>query len=177
MSRVLPPAFFDRPTLLVAEELLGCVLVRETPEGQRRAVITEVEAYDGPDDRASHASRGKTPRNAVMFGPAGVWYVYLCYGIHWMLNVVTGPEGYPAAVLLRGVRGIAGPARLTKAFGVDGAFDRLPAQASASLWMEEGDPVDRSTILRAPRIGVDYAGEWAAKPYRFLVPEVSRRAA
>ena len=101
-AKVLEEAFFDRPTLTVAEELLGKNLCREVNGEIRRMRICEAEAYDGPDDKACHAHRGKTPRNEVMFGAAGRWYVYLCYGIHWMLNAVTGPADYPAAVLIRG---------------------------------------------------------------------------
>jgi len=112
MLKVLTHHFFNRPTLTVAKDLLGKFLVREVAptrrqSGRRRSVvaymITEVEAYDGFKDKASHASRGETPRNAPMFGPAGHWYVYFTYGMHWMLNVVTREKGYPAAILIRGV--------------------------------------------------------------------------
>ncbi len=95
--------FFDRPTLVVAQDLLGKFLVRKRNGKVITAMITEVEAYDGPKDKASHARHGLTARNTPMFGPAGHWYVYFTYGMHWMLNVVTGAKGYPAAVLIRGV--------------------------------------------------------------------------
>src|SRR3989338_2229715 len=101
MRKILPQSFFDRPTLAVARALLGKFLVRRTGKKTLEAMITEVEAYDGPEDRASHASRGITPRTKIMFGEAGRLYVYFTYGMHWMLNVVTGSRGYPAAVLIR----------------------------------------------------------------------------
>ena len=101
-------------------------------------MIIEVEAYDGFHDKASHAARGKTKRNAPMFGHAGHWYVYFTYGMHWMLNIVTGKKGYPAAVLIRGVNGIHGPARLTKKLKIDGKFDDLPANRKTGLWIEDG---------------------------------------
>ncbi|MDD5751336.1 MAG: DNA-3-methyladenine glycosylase, partial [Candidatus Peribacteraceae bacterium] len=125
--RVLPTSFFRRPVLAVAPELLGKFLVRRMRGKIIAAMITEVEAYDGPEDKACHAHRGKTHRNAVMFGPAGRWYVYFVYGMHWMLNIVTGERGYPAAVLVRGVRECNGPAKLTKAFRIDGRLNGAPA--------------------------------------------------
>lgn len=179
VSAVLPFAFFDRPVLAVAKDLLGKVLVRKRKgEGGVRGVITEVEAYDGPQDRASHAHRGKTARNAVMFGSAGHWYVYLVYGMHWMLNIVTGPEGYPAAVLIRGVMEIPGPGKLTHALGVDKTFNAKPAQEETGLWIEDrGIVVPRSIIRRTPRIGVEYAGPvWRRKLYRFIWQPSSYRS-
>lgn len=137
-------------------------------------MITEVEAYDGPEDKACHASRGRTARTSVLFGPPGHWYVYLCYGIHEMLNLVTGPEGYPAAVLIRGVEGFVGPGRVTKALGIDRRFNTRPADRAAGLWIERPSRApDPAQILATPRIGVDYAGlEWASKPWRFVLRTV-----
>ena len=110
-----------------------------------------------------------------MFGPAGHWYVYLCYGMHWMLNVVTGREGLPAAVLIRGAGVAVGPGRLTKALGIDRRHDGQKSGQAAGLWLEAGPSVPRRQIERTPRIGVDYAGEWAAKPLRYVVdPAVFR---
>ncbi|MBI2035602.1 MAG: DNA-3-methyladenine glycosylase [Candidatus Liptonbacteria bacterium] len=103
MKKILKKPYFQKSTVVVARNLLGKFLVRRIKGKEIAAMITEVEAYDGFKDKASHAHRGKTARNAVMFGEAGVWYVYLTYGMHWMLNVVTGPKDYPAAVLIRGV--------------------------------------------------------------------------
>jgi len=176
MHKILKDDFFERSTLSVAHELLGKYLCRKRGRGVEAFMITEVEAYDGPHDRASHASRGKTARNAPMFGGAGVWYVYLVYGMHWMLNIVTGGEDYPAAVLIRGIEGIEGPARLTKALGVGKRFNGKQASRAVGLWIEDrGERVPASRIARTPRIGVDYAGEWAKKPYRFMISERSER--
>lgn len=143
-------------------------------------MITEVEAYDGPQDKACHAHRGCTPRNAPMFGPAGHWYIYLIYGMYWMLNIVTGEEGYPAAVLIRGTcpesgrraGDLNGPGKLTKSLGIHQAFNAKVATASTGLWIENrGVKIPSSKIQRTPRIGVDYAGAWAKKPYRFVLRE------
>jgi DNA-3-methyladenine glycosylase len=138
--------------------------------------VFEAEAYLGAHDLACHGARGMTPRNAVMFGPAGVWYVYLCYGLHWMLNVVTGGEGVPAAVLLRGAGNHVGPGRLTRALGIDRSFDGRPASRATGLWLELGMPVPPRLVERTPRIGVGYAGAWAAKPLRFVVDPGTLRA-
>ncbi len=169
-SRVLEDVFFARRTPLVARELLGKYLVGRLDGDPVALPITETEAYDGPRDRACHAHRGKTPRNAVMFGPPGHWYVYLCYGVHCLLNIVTGPEGYPAAVLIRGAGPVSGPGRLTRHYGIDRALDRVRAEPAGGLWIEDrGVRVPRSRIERTPRIGIGYAGpEWSAKPYRFV---------
>ncbi len=136
-------------------------------------MITDVEAYDGFRDRASHASRGKTKRNFPMFGEAGRWYVYFTYGMHWMLNIVTREEGYPAAVLIRGVEGTNGPARVTKYFHIDKKLNGKGADKSSGLWIEDRGIKSaswRKKIRRSPRIGVDYAGPvWAKKRYRFFI--------
>ncbi len=169
-SRVLCRPFFERPADRVARELLGAFLVVRGAEGRvRRHAVVETEAYLGAHDLACHAARGMTPRNAVMFGPAGVWYVYLCYGMHWMLNVVTGPVGTPAAVLIRGVTGHVGPGRLTRGLGIHAGHNATPAARGSGLWFEAGVAVPPRKIERTPRIGVDYAGEWATKPLRFVV--------
>jgi DNA-3-methyladenine glycosylase len=105
-----------------------------------------------------------------MFGPAGVWYVYFCYGVHWMLNVVTESEGYPAAVLLRGVGEWNGPGKLTKALSIDKSLNGAKAARASGLWIEDrGFRPPRGSVSRTPRIGVDYAAAWAKKPYRFLL--------
>ena len=163
--------FFDRPADRVARELLGSWLAVRGADGRvTRHLVFETEAYLGAHDLACHGSRGMTKRNATMFGPAGYWYVYLCYGMHWMLNIVTGPVGVPAAVLLRGVGSHEGPGRLTRALGVDRTFDGRPATRSGGLWLEAaGSPVPRRLVRRTPRIGVGYAGAWAEKPLRYVV--------
>lgn len=167
--------FFKRDTLTVAEELLGKFLMRRFENGEEVAfMITETEAYDGPDDKACHAYRGRTPRTEVMFGPAGHWYIYFVYGIHWMLNIVTGEVGYPAAVLLRGAGDISGPARLTKRLDITKAQNARLAVRETGLWIEDrGIVVPKRDIVRTPRIGVAYAGEWRDMPYRFLLKETA----
>jgi len=166
---LLPSAFFDRPADRVARELLGAWLVVRGPDGRpTRHVVFETEAYLGAHDLACHGSKGMTRRNAVMFGPAGRWYVYLCYGMHWMLNIVTGAEGVPAAVLIRGAGDLVGPGRVTKGLGIDQSFDGLAATRRTGLWFETGEPIPPRRIRRTPRIGVGYAGEWAEKPLRFI---------
>lgn len=161
-------AVCDTPA--VARRLIGAVLAVRRADGRiERRRIVETEAYDGPLDRACHASRGRTARTATMFGPPLHWYVYLCYGMHEMLNLVTGPVDYPAAVLIRGVEGAIGPGRLTRALGIDRRFNGQPAGRATGLWIEDG-PVapEGSAIVAGPRVGIDYAGaEWAEKPWRF----------
>jgi DNA-3-methyladenine glycosylase len=172
MSRIIKAkALRSKDTVLLARGLLGKFLVRATPHGPVAALITEVEAYDGERDRACHARNGRTARNAVMYAPGGIWYVYLCYGVHELLNLVTGPRGYPAAVLIRGVVGSAGPGRLTKALRIDRRLNGSPASPEGGLWIEDrGVRLPRGSIRATPRIGVDYAGPvWARKPWRFVL--------
>ena len=168
--RVLEIDFFARPALVVARELMGKYLVRRIGSQETAAIITETEAYVGAHDLACHASMGRTPRNEVLFGPPGCWYLYLIYGIHWMLNAVTNEEGHPAAVLLRGAGQWNGPGKLTKAMSIDKTRNATPIARRSGLWIEDrGHLVRRNEILRTPRIGVDYAGHWAEKPYRFVL--------
>ncbi len=176
MGRILPQSFYQRSALRVARELLGTFLVRRVGREVFARMITEVEAYDGFEDRASHASRGKTERNAVMFQEGGAWYVYFVYGMHEMLNVVVGEREYPAAVLIRGVEGISGPGRVTKFFGITRALNGCPATRESGLWVEDrGVIVPRSRIKTSPRIGVAYAGPvWAKKPCRFFLRKILR---
>ena len=166
----LTRSFFDRPASRVARDLLGCSIV----SGKARARIVETEAYVGPQDLASHASKGRTRRTEVMFGAPGHAYVYLIYGMYWCLNAVTGRVGHPAAVLIRaaepgvGCLGRAdGPGRLCRALGITGEMNGIDlCEPGSPLTLEEGDaPVGR--VLRGPRVNVDYAGAWAAKPLRF----------
>jgi DNA-3-methyladenine glycosylase len=144
-------------------------------------MITEVEAYDGPLDRASHASHGRTPRTKIMFGPAGQFYVYFTYGMHWLVNIVTGPEDYPAAVLVRAGKyhdaekrewvAVNGPARLTKFLKITGAQNGKIAGKKTGLWFEDrGTRINRGNIAADKRVGIDYAGPvWKNKLYRFTL--------
>ncbi|MET9388471.1 DNA-3-methyladenine glycosylase [Streptomyces sp. NPDC002928] len=185
----LPRDFFDRPVLEVAPDLLGRTLVRTTPDGPIALRLTEVEAYDGPNDPGSHAYRGRTPRNDVMFGPPGHVYVYFTYGMWFCMNLVCGPEGRASAVLLRAgeiVEGAElarkrrlsvrndkelakGPARLATALDVDRALDGTDACApeGSPLTILTGTPVPPDQVRNGPRTGV--AGDGGVHPWRFWV--------
>ena len=171
MRKVLRQDFFNRNTQKVAEDLLGKYVVRKIGSKEISWMITETEAYDGPNDKASHASRGRTARTEVMFGPPGHFYIYLCYGTLFMLNVVTVPKDYPAAVLIRGVEGYSGPGKLTKALKIDKKLNELLAVPKSGLWFEDrGVVIKKSDIQKTPRVGVAYAGrEWSKKKYRFVL--------
>ena len=174
MAKVLKKEFFNRDTATVAQELLGKFLVRKIGRKEFAAMVTETEAYDGPHDLASHAFKGKTKRTEIMFGQPGNFYVYLVYGMHYMLNAVTREKDYPAAVLIRGVKGINGPGRVTKRLKIDKRFNNKPANKKVGLWIESaswrsGIKINKRAIKRLPRVGVDYSGLWAKKPLRFLL--------
>jgi DNA-3-methyladenine glycosylase len=172
MGTLDPDSLLSCSTVSHARSLLGKFLVRRHGDGREEMqMITEVEAYDGPLDLACHASKGRTARTEVMFSPAGVWYVYLCYGVHEMLNLVTGPRDYPAAVLIRGLEKVNGPGRLTKALGITRVLNGAPAVPESGLWIEDrGLTVPRRAVRVTPRIGVDYSGPvWSAKPWRFVL--------
>jgi DNA-3-methyladenine glycosylase len=171
MRKILTASFFNRDTSIVAQELLGTFLVRKIGNKEIAAMITQTESYDGLHDLASHASKGRTTRTEVMFGKPGIFYVYLCYGMYFMLNVVTREYGYPAAVLIRGVQGYNGPGKLTKFFGIDKSLNGLVAEKSTGLWFEDrGVAVSKSHIQKLPRMGVAYAGPvWSAKKLRFVL--------
>ena len=135
-------------------------------------MITEVEAYAGPDDRASHTSRGRTKRTEVMFGPAGHWYVYLVYGMHYCLNIVTERKGYPAAVLIRAVAadGVIGPGKVCRYFKINRQLNQKPATWASGLWIEDrGIKINPRGVMRGRRVGVDYAGKWRDKKWRFSI--------
>lgn len=182
-GRLLSSAYFNRPTLKVARSLMGKYLVRQTDQGVMAGLIVEVEAYVGPTDRACHASRGRTQRTDVLFGTPGIAYVYLIYGMYHCLNVVTEREGFPAAVLIRAVeqRGssavlIDGPGRVCRSFQVDRTLNRWDLTVGERLWLEDrGERITDADVITAPRIGVDYAGEWAAKPWRFRLARFARQ--
>ena len=188
---LLQRSFFDRPTLDVAEDILGALLVRELPSGRRiSGWVTEAEAYVGSEDQACHARHGKTGRNAPMWGPPGHAYVYFTYGMHWMLNAVTEREGYPAAVLLRGLlphegidemrerrQGRAdieltdGPAKLCQALAIDKAFNEVDlCKRDRKLWFESAVKVPSNIVTRGPRVGLNNVPDpWLSKPWRYQV--------
>ena len=168
----LTPAYFNRPTLMVARSLIGKYLVRSIDGCAIAGKIIEVEAYVGSQDKACHASKGRTKRTEVLFGPPGQSYVYLIYGMYHCLNVVTEQEEFPAAVLIRAIEVdgvlIDGPGRLCRALQIDRSLNRIDLTIQESLWFEDrGGRILRGQVAALPRIGVDYAGAWAKKPWRF----------
>lgn len=172
------PSFqFESPdTVGIARALLGQFLCVRDPKGHaQRLRIHETEAYDGPEDRACHAHLNRrTKRTEVMFQPGGRCYIYLCYGVHWLLNIVTGPLDYPAAVLIRGAGPFDGPGKLTRGLGIDGRFNGLPLSQDNGLWIEADPGFDPAAdqIVQTARIGIDYAGpHWSKVEYRFLYHE------
>jgi DNA-3-methyladenine glycosylase len=182
-AKILQQAYFNRPTLKVARSLMGKYLVRQTELGVMAGLIVEVEAYVGPKDQACHASRGRTPRTDVLFGAPGIAYVYLIYGMYHCLNVVTEREGFPAAILIRAVELrqspavlVDGPGRVCRSFQIDRTLNRWDLTVGERLWLEDrGERITEGDVMTAPRIGVDYAGEWAAKPWRFRLARFTRQ--
>lgn len=168
MKKILNKNFFNRATLIVAEDLLGKFLVRQRGKKVEAFMITEVEAYDGFKDKASHGARGRNKRSEMMFGPPGYWFIYLTYGMYWMMNLVTGPKDYPAAVLIRGVKEISGPGKLTRELKIDKKLNNKLVSKKSGLWVEDrGAKVKK--FRRTARIGIDFAGPyWAKRKYRFL---------
>ena len=172
---ILRQEFFSRPTATVARELLGAKLVREFNGIELSGMITETEAYLGANDSASHASKGQTSRNSVMFGPAGVAYIYFVYGMHFMLNIVTEPEGNPCAVLIRAINPLAGleqmeafrgkkgsdlsngPAKLCQAMAIDRSLNGWDVTKGRLLWLESHAKVVPESIKSGSRIGIGYA--------------------
>jgi len=195
-SARLTRRFYRRDPVTLAKALLGQILVRRLENGRELAgKIVEVEAYLGVEDRAAHSFGGRrTARNASMWGDAGHAYVYFTYGMHWCLNVVADRAEVPTACLIRALEPLegieemrkhrgrdrdvdlcSGPAKLTKALGIDRAFDGVDLVESGELYLVRG-PRSRHRVARSPRIGVAYANEWAGKPLRFFVdgnPHVS----
>jgi DNA-3-methyladenine glycosylase len=183
----LPRAFYARPVLTVAKEVIGKVLVHETPQGVLAGRVVEAEAYRGPEDRAAHSWAGRrTERTEVMYGPPGFAYVFFVYGMHWHLNLVTTREDAPHAVLLRALepllgvelmaarRGLSqtdvnlcnGPGKLCQAFGIDRRHYGVDL-TRGKLYLSEAATA-RGKLGRSARIGVDYAENWANKPWRFF---------
>lgn len=174
-ARKLPRAFFARETLTVARQLLGLHLVHEGVHGRQVGRIVETEAYKGPEDLAAHSARGRTPRTEVMFGAAGHAYVYLIYGVWDCLNIVTATHGKPHAVLIRALEPVAGidntthgPGLLCRALHITRALNGTDMTGDL-LWVEQpaAEEYRKPRVVRATRIGVDYAGDWAHKPWRF----------
>ena len=165
----LPKEFYTRDVLEVAPDLLGKLLCRRKPDGRVVQLrITETEAYRGEEDTACHARAGKTPRTAVLYEPGGIAYVYLCYGIHFLMNIVTGSAGIPQAALIRGAEGYKGPGRLTKAMGISVLDNRADLVTGGFIWLE--DDGFSSGHFTSARIGIDYASEKDRNlPWRFYV--------
>ncbi|MBX3328898.1 MAG: DNA-3-methyladenine glycosylase [Nitrospira sp.] len=177
-DNLLSKSYFNRPTLTVARSLVGKYLVRQNGKGTVAGKIVEVEAYIGCEDKACHASKGRTARTEILFGPPGMSYVYLIYGMYHMLNVVTERMEFPAAVLIRAIEVdgelIDGPGKLCRELEIDRSLHRLDMTNGQSLWFEDrGARVPGKQVGTFPRIGVDYAGEWAKKPWRFRLIETS----
>ncbi len=165
----LPSNFFKREVLEVASDLPGKILVRQFKNNYtQKYTITEVEAYRGRDDLACHASKGKTQRTEVMFCEGGLVYVYLIYGMYWLLNIVTGKENDASAILIRGIENISGPGRVGKVLQLDKSFYGENLFTSERIWIEDsGKKIKCDT---SPRIGINYAGEpWISKPWRFTL--------
>jgi DNA-3-methyladenine glycosylase len=171
MTHILTTDFFQQDTQQVAHDLLGKFLVTKRNGQKISLLLTEVEAYLGPHDLACHGRFGKTKRNEAMFMPGGHFYIYMIYGMYWMLNIVTEQKDFPSAILIRGSKEISGPGRLTKFLEIDKSFDKKPAHPSAGLWFEErGIKFSKNQILKTPRIGIDYAGPiWTKKLLRFTL--------
>ncbi|HAF31135.1 MAG TPA: 3-methyladenine DNA glycosylase [Bacteroidales bacterium] len=163
--------FFTRDVLEVAPDLLGKYLVRRfDDESVQEFLITEVEAYRGQEDLACHASKGRTPRTDIMYHEGGHVYVYLIYGMYWMLNIVTATKDVPQAVLIRGIEGFDGPGKLTKSLQIDKSFYGENLVSSERLWIESSEKLSEIKIKSSPRIGIDYAGEeYKNKPWRYLL--------
>ncbi|PWE00434.1 DNA-3-methyladenine glycosylase [Marinilabilia rubra] len=162
--------FFSRDALSVAPDLLGKTLVRKFETGEElRLTINETEAYRGEEDLGCHASKGRTPRTEVMYHQGGLVYVYLIYGMYWLLNFTSGAEGHPQAVLIRGSAEIEGPGRIGQALMLDKSFYGEDLISSERLWVEENTNITiKPEITTSPRVGIDYAGKyWAGRHWRF----------
>jgi DNA-3-methyladenine glycosylase len=191
LGAILPRSFYARDVLSVAHDVIGCVLVHESARGTVAGRIVEAEAYRGPEDRAAHSYGGRrTARTEAMFGPPGHAYVFFVYGMHFHFNLVTGKVNEPHAVLIRAVepllgaslmaerRGLAetsrtltnGPGKLCVAFGIDRTEYGVDL-CKGSLYLRRGKALEAPHVLTSPRIGVDYAGAWREKPWRFFDAE------
>lgn len=179
---ILKKNFYERNTLKVAKDLLGCFLVRKINGKIIRAMITETEAYMGEDDLASHASRGRTPRTEIMFGEAGRTYIYMIYGIHHCLNVVTEKKDFPAAVLIRAVkiedidyRKTNGPGKVCKILDIDRKINDCDMTRKEKLWIEKpAKKVSKKHVAVGRRIGIDYAKHCREYPWRFYLVDYKK---
>jgi len=182
-SKKLPRKFYTRDTLVVAKELLGKYLIRKYRGKVLEGKIVETEAYIGPEDKASHAYKGKiTPRNKTEYLKGGYIYIYLCYGMYWQLNITTARAGQPECVLIRAlepslkedenkIKNLTdGPGKLCRWMRLDKSFDGEDLIQSKRIWLEDrGQKVKKSQIIATTRIGIDYADEWAKRPWRFYL--------
>lgn len=194
MPKLLQEDFYNRTTEETAKNLLGKILYRKTEDGLYAGKIVETEAYMGKEDLACHASKGKTKRNEVMFGPAGYAYVYMIYGMYFCLNIVTQEKDDPQAVLIRALEPIIldeekikpeqkyynkkkiekllnGPGKLCREFQIDKSLNGIKLSRKNNLWIEENENIDPEKIISARRIGVEYAQEWKDKPLRFYIKD------
>ncbi|MBN2776191.1 MAG: DNA-3-methyladenine glycosylase [Bacteroidales bacterium] len=170
---MLDKDFFDRDVLIVAPDLVGKIIVRKFDNDRiMRVRITQTEAYRGVEDKACHAHKGRTPRTDVMYKQPGTIYIYLIYGMYWMLNFVCERENIPQAVLIRAVEGFNGPGKLTKALQIDKSYNNQSICNNSKIMLF--DDLYQPEIIVAPRVGIDYAGkEWAEKPWRFMDKSLS----
>lgn len=171
---IIKKSFYEKKTLKVARDLLGCFLVCRLGKKIIRAKIVETEAYFGKNDLASHASRGRTLRTEKMFGLAGHAYIYLIYGMYYCLNIVTERKDYPAAVLIRSVeikntelKKINGPGKICRELKIDKKLNGWDLTQRKKIWLETGEKIRPNKIKRGKRIGVDYAGKYKNKKWRF----------
>ena len=171
----LSKRFYQQDTLKVAQNLLGCFLVRQIGKKIIKGMIVETEAYIGEDDLACHASRGRTPRTEIMYGEAGRAYVYMVYGMHHCLNVVTEKKNFPAAALIRGiaVEGgnvmLDGPGKLCRFLKIDRKFNGWDLTEGKKLWIEKGIKIKKPRIKKSKRVGIDYAGKCKHYLWRFYL--------
>jgi len=170
---VLDKEYFSRPATELAGDLLGKWLCVRQGECVLRRRITETECYFGEGDTACHAHKGRTPRTDTLYQAGGITYIYLCYGIHSLLNIVTGAQDHPEAVLIRGVEGASGPGRVTKLLGLTTAQNRTPLCPQFGIWVED-DGAPTPDFITAPRVGIDYAAPADRdRPWRYIVKEGS----
>ena len=168
MFRRLDNADYQQNAISLAEGLLGKLLCRKTGKKVLKLRITETESYYGENDTACHAHKGKTKRTSIMYLDGGHAYIYLCYGVHWLLNIVSGKPDFPEAVLIRGVEGYSGPGKLTKALSIDKTLNGENLIKSKQLWIE--DPGGKPAFKTTKRVGINYASEEDKnRLWRFIV--------